>query len=219
MNHAASLDDTAPLQQPDARGPMLGWGISLLIHALVAAWIWHAWLPHRAETDAGPVKRIKVWLVPIVPPVRLPPPTAPAPVPDARSLQTPAAPRPSPPPSQPHASTDPAEPPAIAPPPAADAADVTGAGTLTHAPAVDLAAARAAARLIAHEGGKGLVALPDRKPVVDPNADHHVVDPLERARRVDCQKARAESANLLANVVMLAVDLAKNAYDDSGCKW
>jgi hypothetical protein len=32
------------------------------------------------------------------------------------------------------------------------------------------------------------------------------------------QKARAESANLLANVIGLAVDLAKNAYDDSGCK-
>jgi hypothetical protein len=45
------------------------------------------------------------------------------------------------------------------------------------------------------------VALPDRKPVIDPNADHHVVDPLERARRVDCQTARAESTNLLANVI------------------
>jgi len=38
-------------------------------------------------------------------------------------------------------------------------------------------------------------------------------------RRVDCQKARAESTNLLANVIGLAVDLAKNAVDDSGCKW
>ena len=63
------------------------------------------------------------------------------------------------------------------------------------------------------------VALPTRKPVVDANADHRVVDPLERARRIDCAKARAESTNLLANVVMLAVDLAKNAVDDSGCKW
>jgi hypothetical protein len=55
--------------------------------------------------------------------------------------------------------------------------------------------------------------------VVDPNADHHVVDRLEGARRVNCESARAESANLLANVVMLAVDLTKNAIDDSGCKW
>ena len=86
-------------------------------------------------------------------------------------------------------------------------------------PAVDIAAARAAARLIAREDGKGLVALPRRKPVVDPNADHHVVDPLERARRVDCQTARAESTNLLGNVLMLAKDLVANAIDDSGCKW
>jgi hypothetical protein len=40
-----------------------------------------------------------------------------------------------------------------------------------------------------------------------------------RARRVDCQTARAQSTNLLANVVLLAVDMAKNAIDDSGCKW
>ncbi|MDN4052687.1 hypothetical protein QPK32_06340 [Massilia sp. YIM B02763] len=87
------------------------------------------------------------------------------------------------------------------------------------APAVDLAAARATARLVAREHGNAMLAAQSRKPVVDPNADRRVVSPLERARRVDCQTARAESTNLLANVVLLAVDLAKNAVDDSGCKW
>jgi hypothetical protein len=109
----------------------------------------------------------------------------------------------------------PAVPTAGAPEPAPE----TSASTEPDGPTVDLAAARAAARRIAREDAKGLVALPKRKPVVDPNADHHVVDPLERARRVDCQTARAESTNLLANVVMLAVDMTKNAIDDSGCKW
>lgn len=218
MNHAASLHNTATLQRQDVRGPVVGGVISLLIHALVVAWVWHAWAPRGAETDAGPVKRIKVWLVPIVPPVRLLPPAPNVAVPDASPLQKRAASRPSPPHSQLRASTVPEEPTKIAPDPPAGAA-VTGAGTGTDAPTLDLAAARAAAHLIAHEGGKALITLPGRKPVVDPNADHHVVDAFERARRVDCQKARAESTNLLANVVMLAVDLAKNAVDDSGCKW
>jgi hypothetical protein len=107
----------------------------------------------------------------------------------------------------------------VVPEPPGDAARPTGIVTGTDAPSVDLATARATARLFARESSKNLVTLPDRKPVVDPNADHRTVDRFERARRVDCQKARAESANLLANVVLLAVDLAKNAVDDSGCKW
>lgn len=213
MYHAAIL------QGPDARGPVLGWGISLLVHALAVAWVWHAWLPRRTETDTGPLRRIEVRLVPVVPKVPLPAPSPNATAPHASRIQARAPLRPSPPRSQVRASAAPGEPSAIVPDPPADAASVTGAGGDTNAPAVDLAAARATARLIAQESGKGLVALPKRKPVVDPNADHQLVDPLERARRVDCQKARAESTNLLANVVLLAVDLAKNAVDDSGCKW
>jgi hypothetical protein len=109
---------------------------------------------------------------------------------------------------------------AVVPEPAGEAAKPaeTG-GTGTDAPSVDLATARATARLYARESSKNMVTLPNRKPVVDPNADHRTVDRFERARRVDCQTARAESTNLLANVVLLAVDLAKNAVDDSGCKW
>lgn len=192
---------------------MLGWGISLSCHALVVAWLWHAWLSHRPETDAAPVSRIEVRLVPIAPETPAPSPvpaaTVPRPIPmPVHGARGPMPPRHRPPaPAAPVVTGD-ALPAAVAP-----------AGTGADAPAVDLAAARATARLIAREEGKALVRLPDRKPVVDPNADHHVVDRFERARRVDCQTARAQSANLLANVVLLAVDMAKNAIDDSGCKW
>lgn len=205
---------------------MLGWGISLLVHALGAALLWHAWTLRHAEQDTGPVRGIEVRLIPIAP-AAPPAPMPDAAVPRARSsqVQTRAAPRAAPPPHRMPAQDAAASPTAAVPeavPNAnanANADTVTPTDAGTAAPAVDLQAARAAARLIARENGKGLVALPERKPVADPNADRHVVDRFERARRVDCQKARAESANLLANVIGLAVDLAKNAIDDSGCKW
>ncbi|WP_230028698.1 hypothetical protein [Massilia sp. Bi118] len=196
---------------------MLGWSISLVAHAIAAVCLWHAWLPHRADLDAGPDKRIEVRLVPVAP--QAPPP---APLPDK------VMPRPSPLPLRPSRgpalqrqalpTIEESEPPAAATPATpADAVDL--AGSETNAPTVDLASARATARLIARESGKGLVALPGRKPVLKAQPEAPIVGALERARRVDCQKARAESANLLANVIGLAVDLAKNAYDDSGCKW
>lgn len=217
MNQAASLHQTAMSQPPNARGPMLGWSISLVAHAIAAACLWHAWLPHRADMDAGPDKRIEVRLVPVAP--HAPPP---APLPDK------VMPRPSPVPLRP--TRGPALPrqtlpdsaiaelpPAAIPAPPADAADLPVIEK--NAPTVDLASARATARLIARESGRGLVALPGRKPALEAKAEPPIVGALERARRVDCQKARAASANLLANVIGLAVDLAKNAYDDSGCKW
>jgi hypothetical protein len=198
---------------------MRGLGISLLVHALAVAWLWHAGLPRRAETDTGPVKRIEVRLIPIAPEAPQPAPTPEASVPRSRSMQTHAAPRPALLRREPSAIPVAPAPIAVVPEPADAAARPTGTVTGTDAPAVDLATARATARLFARESSKNLVALPERKPVVDPNADHRTVDRFERARRIDCQKARAESANLLANVVLLAVDLAKNAVDDSGCKW
>ena len=219
MDFAASLHQTDIPQRPAARSSMLGWGISLLFHAIAVAWLWHAWPSHRAEKDTGPVNRIEVRLVPIAP--KAPPaPVRDVAVPRASPGQTRAASRPMPPQRAPLPGAVSAPPPTISnPEPTADAVGANANDGGTAAPAIDLQAARAAARLIARENGKGLVALPGRKPVVDANAEHRVVDRLERARRVDCQTARAESANLLANVVLLAVDLAKNAIDDSGCKW
>jgi len=227
MNFAASLHHTDIPQRRLARGPMLGWGISLLVHAGAVACLWHAWPSHRADEDSGPVNRIELRLIPIAPDA----PPAPVPklaVPRPDRTQMPARPRAAPPPRQTPTDAVSASPITISSSaPGADAGNpdarkpdtVTPTDVGTAAPAVDLQAARAAARLIARESGKGLVALPERKSVVDPNADRPVVDRFERARRVDCQKARAESANLLANVIGLAVDLAKNAIDDSGCKW
>jgi hypothetical protein len=222
MNHAASLHQTAIFQRPDARGSVLGWAISLLVHALALAWLWHAWSLHPVRTDVGPVKRVEVRLVPIA---EAPVPVAPSNVTVSRHspMQTPAEPRPTPPQHQAVASPVSPAPTTTAPEPSADGASVTGTASSTStspdAPAFDMAAARTSARLIARQNGNGIVALPSRKPAVDLKADHHVADALERARRVDCQTARAGSTNLLANVAMLAVDMAKNAVDDSGCKW
>jgi hypothetical protein len=217
MNQAASLHQTATPQGPDTRGPVLGWSISLLAHAIAAACLWHAWLPHRADVDAGPGRRIEVRLVPIAPEAPPAPPlpneTKPRPSPlPLHPMRGPALPR------QALPASEVAElPPAAVPAPTAAAVDP--AGSEKNAPTVDLASARATARLIARESGKGLVALPGRKSALEAKPEAPIVGALERARRVDCQKARAESANLLANVIGLAVDLAKNAYDDSGCKW
>lgn len=218
MSHAITMPSAAMSQAADRRASALGWGISLLAHVLAVAWVWHAWPAHRTDADTTPVTRIEVRLVPVTP---KPPSAPPAPAPQSAVPRVTTRP--------PHVAPAPAlrEPPAIvvpAPPSitySAPAAEVpTGASApAPTTPTVDLAAARAAARRIAREDASGLVALPERKPVVDPNADHHVEDPLERARRPDCQTARANSTNLLANVVMLAADMVANAVDDSGCKW
>lgn len=214
MSHAASTHQTAILLRPNARASALGWSISVLAHVLAVACLWHAWLPRRSDKDAAPVKRIEVWLVPLTPGAPLPLPALVRKT--SRPNRTPAraAPRPTPTPHQPPVSVVPAAPSLIGPAQPAEAADKG-----VNPPTVDLAAARAATRLIAREDDKGLVALPKRKPVVDPNADHHVVDRFERARRVNCETARANSANLLGNVLLLAKDLVDNAIDDSGCKW
>ncbi|MFK3736317.1 hypothetical protein [Massilia sp. TN1-12] len=208
-----------------------------MFHVLAVAWLWHAGLSPRIDADTGPARQMEVRLVPLAPaaphPVPAPeadaPRSRPAPAPalaePPQARRQPRAPAPSPAPAATsgalpdhvadHAADHVADGGAASADAAPGAATVPGAA----APAVDLAAARATARLVARERGNGLLATESRKPVVDPNADRRVVSPLERARRVDCQTARAESTNLLANVVLLAVDLAKNAVDDSGCKW
>lgn len=233
MSHSTILSRTIMPQRLAARRSLLGLGISLLVHVLAVAWLWQSGLSPRTEADSGPVRQMEVRLVTIAPKEPHPEPS-PAPAPTAavpRSTPLPASAAPRPPQSRrpANAAASSAGPAVTASPMHADApadaptdvpADaVDSANPATNAPALDLAAARATARLVARERGNGLLATESRKPVVDPNADRRVVSPLERARRVDCQTARAESTNLLGNVIMLAVDLAKNAVDDSGCKW
>jgi hypothetical protein len=206
--------------RPGARGPAFGLGLSLLVHAAALAWLTR--MPAPRPADQAPLARMQVRLAPPRPAQPALPDTAevpavPAAAPAARPAQS--TPRRQPrahPPA--HAPARASEAPAVlsapaaggesgftVPPPAApDAA--TG-------PTVDLAAARQAAREIARADGKNLVALPKRKPVVDPNADHQVDDPLERARRSDCKTAYA-GMGLLA-----LIPLAKDAITGSGCKW
>jgi hypothetical protein len=206
-------------QRSAVRRPLLGLGISLLFHMLAVAWLWHSGLSPHTEADSGPVRQMEVRLVALAPETPRPVPAPTATVPRSTPLPADTAQPPRQARRQAHASSTAPAPAVTASPAHADAPTDAPADDAANAPALDLAAARATARLAARERGNGLLATESRKPVVDPNSGRQVVSPLERARRVDCKTARAGSTNLLANVVLLAVDLAKNAVDDSGCKW
>lgn len=200
-----------------ARGPAFGLGLSLLVHAAVLAWLAH--LPAPGPAEQAPVVPMQVWLAPRpAPPAKPETPAASAPShPAAVAL----APRPR---HRSHARATASAPetPAVldtppastqdvfAMPPAASSTPTTDADA---APVVDLAAARREARLIAREESKNLVTLPARKPVVDPNGDRQVVDPIENARRSDCKTAYA-GYGLLA-----VIPLVKDAVTGTGCKW
>lgn len=214
MNHAITMPQAFPMQRSHGRRPVLGWGISLVVHALAIAWIWQATSPRPADLDARPVSRIAVRLLPIA---TVPPPVAvPHPVPATASRP----PRPASASRQASASATPAAstPAIIAMPPAPASPTGAAGGATADTPAFDLAAARATARLITREERKGLVALPGRQPADELRADTRTSERLERARRGDCLKGQ-EGTNLLANVAFLARDIVKSAVDDSGCKW
>lgn len=201
-----------------ARGPAFGLGLSLLVHAAVLAWL--ALLPAPRPADEAPAAPMQVWLAPPRP-ARPAPPETPAASAPAHPAAVALAPKPR---HRPHARADAHAPdtPAVQNAPPASTQDVfavppaaqsTPATDTDAAPVVDLAAARREARLIAREESKNLVTLPARKPVVDPNGDRQVVDPIENARRSDCKTAYA-GFGLLA-----AIPLLKDAVTGSGCKW
>lgn len=204
----------AILHRHDPRGTTFGWGISLLVHALAVAWLWQAWPGHRDDPHTGPVRRIEVRLVPVVPSVapRLPPPLA-APVPSAAPRSTPQR---RPPPAA-RARAAPTA--TIAEPAPADAASGTQGGADHDGPTVDLQAARAEARRIAREADQGLVALPKPRPRLAADPGDQVQDRLEHARRADCKTMNADSIDILGNAVNLARNLVANAVDGNGCKW
>jgi len=160
------------------------------------------------------------------------PPNVPAPVPVTAvpAASTPAvrkpsatAPRPSrarPAPVDAPAADAPTKPsdeatPAITatePSPAATVPADTSKGEDGAAPAFDMAAARASARLIARHARDGTVALAERKaPSYGP--DDSAQRGLERARRNDCRSAYA------AMGVLAVLPLLKDAVTGSGCKW
>lgn len=221
--------------QPGARGPAFGIGLSLLVHAAVLAWLMH--VPAPRPPAGAPAAPLQIWLAPPRPaqPVQPETPVAPA-LPRARAAApastrarghapehaTEHAPEHAPAHAPEHTPERASETPAvITAPPAStrdtfavpQAAPATPDAGTDAAPTVDIAAARQAARRIAHEESSNMVVLPKRKPVVDPNADRQVIDPIENARRSDCKTAYA-GMGLLA-VIPLVVD----AVRQSGCKW
>lgn len=219
------------------RGQWCGWGISLLVHAGVLAWLLYA-LPTLppAATDEAPRRMRFVLVSPGQHPA--------APVAVAPTPQTAAVPQPSPPRtrtvrsdtaprSQPAAASSAAAAPAGRPnatqstptpvitsdaPTAAEALPADTAGSKTEAeatgttpPGFDMDEARKTARLIAKHRKDGLVALPRPEPPLE--RDDRLGRAIERARRPDCKSAYS-GLGLLA-----VIPLAKDAVTGSGCKW
>ena len=193
----------------------LGISVSVLAHVLAVALLWHA-RPALRDINDKAVSRIEVRLVSITPevPIGIPPSLSNSALSTSTTVtrhpaSNPARARPAP--SIRVSSAPLNQDTALAPQPESG----TGAAVSTF----NIEAARAAARLIVREDEKSFAHLPQRQPGGELKADDHVANALERARRVDCQTARAGSANLLANVILLAKDMVANAIDDSGCKW
>jgi hypothetical protein len=205
-----------------ARGPAFGFGISLLVHAGVLAWLMHVLAPlstNPAEDKPAPPLQVRLETARPVQPAASAPaePASVRSAAPARPASGPAS-RPAP---RPHPRADaPArasETPDVITSRRANAPDlfaVPQAAPSAPGPAVDLEAARQEARRIAREESRNLVSLPARKPVTDPNEGRPAdVDPLEKARRSECKSAYA-GMGLLA-----VIPLARDAVTGTGCKW
>jgi hypothetical protein len=215
-------------------GAWFGWGISLLVHACVLAWLVHAWQAHAPAPDVAPPAPMRFVLVPPKPQakapvtVEVPAASARAPKTAAAAAARPARSRPAPSASAPAAANartaaTPAESAAtIGHEPAAtsgavDAASVAAesaaadAGAGDSAPHLDMKAARATARLIDKHRKDGLVARVKPDPPLQ--RDDRLERAIERARRPDCKSAYS-GLGLLA-----VIPLAKDAVTGTGCKW
>jgi hypothetical protein len=212
-------------------GAWFGWGISLLVHACVLAWLVHAWQAHVREAAApAPMHFV---LVPPTPQAKAPVAVA-VPAPSATAPTTAAAParparsRPAPSASAAAAANaDTAAAPAEAaatsahePAATSGAVDTAPAaaepatadtGTGEAAPHLDMKAARATARLVDRHRKDGLVAHPKPDPPLQ--RDDRLERAIERARRPDCKSAYS-GLGLLA-----VIPLAKDALTGTGCKW
>ena len=196
--------------------PLLGWGISLLAHAIAVVWLWHASLPNPANVDTEAVKQIEIVLVQRVPAVLRQVSAPPARVAVSRRESNRAAAA-----ATAIARTAPFVPrqPEVSATPAALTSQGDASIVLDEsAPVFDISAARASARALTREDRKNLEALPLRKGVTDGKSSARIQEQFERARRGNCLKAN-DSTNLLANVFFLAKDMVSNASDSSGCKW
>jgi hypothetical protein len=206
------------------RGPSLGLGLSLLVHAAVLAWLVHL-APFSPAPDAPPV-RMQVTLL------RLPPPR-PAVEPTPTPAPPPASTRASPAPAAPRTRARPmaraiqaapdrpasaaAEPaPIIALPPdgaAPTQAQAQSAPEQAGAPGFEMQAARGTARAWVKGEGRGRGGADGLGTPMRPTRSEQLGQALERARRADCRGAYA-GLGLLA-----VIPLAKDAVTGTGCKW
>jgi hypothetical protein len=206
------------------RGSMLGWGISLLLHTMMIASLWSTLPPRLSSVGLQQERRMEVWLVPSATSAPLPEivtPSTVAPPHLTLARATPSRSRKTRQSSSTAAPTTPAV--------AQSAALVTSrpaqvslneAAKLDSSdmPVFDLVAARSTARAMASEGREDMGARMTREEAMTTTKSERIQERFERARRVNCLKPN-ESANLLANVALLARDMVANAVDDSGCKW
>jgi hypothetical protein len=186
--------------------PAFGFGISLLAHAALLAWLVHTAPPQPRHH--APVARLQVVLLrlPPPPPASLPPASLPPPS-TAAPLATPTR-RPAAAPQR-----------AAAPPPAAmlpakeepDAAEPAPVRTATAS--FDLQAARVAARAYTKDEGGGRGGADGKGSPLRATRDEALGRNIERARPSDCRTAYADMG------VLAVIPLAASAVTGKGCKW
>jgi hypothetical protein len=198
-----------------SRGPSLGLGLSLLVHAAVLAWLAHL-APFSPAPDAPPA-RMQVRLLQLLPPPRAvvePSPAPAAPAPAAPRTKARSAPRPVPAaPDRPaQAAPEPAT--VIALPPDGEASSqARSAPEQGGAAGFEMQAARGTARAWIKGEGRGRGGADGLGTPMRPSRSEQFGQALERARRADCRGAYA-GMGLLA-----VIPLAKDAVTGTGCKW
>lgn len=222
MGHmsAAILTTSAIRPAQPAKGPALGLGLSLAVHAAVLAWLVHAY--QQPAPPAPPAKRIQVTLQrPKPPEVVKPVQVEPLPVPVAKTPARPApaarAAEPSRAPSKPRPQTETLEParPVIASP---SAESPVTAAPLPEQPdakpsTFDPAAARASALAFdkAERLGRGGGHRPRQE--IKRTRDEKLGEAIDRSRPADCRSAYAGLG------VLAVIPLAVDAVREGGCKW
>jgi hypothetical protein len=198
------------------RGPSLGLGLSLLVHAAVLAWLVHL-APFSPVPDAPPA-RMQVRLLrlppprPAVEPRPAPKPAAPAPA--APRTRASSAPRPAQAEPERPAQNAPAPAPIIALPPDGEAStQAQSAPEPGGAAGFEMQAARGTARAWIKGEGRGRGGADGLGTPMRPSRSEQFGQALERARRTDCRGAYA-GLGLLA-----VIPLAKDAVTGTGCKW
>jgi len=199
------------------RGPSLGLGLSLLVHAAVLAWLVHL-TPFSPALDAPPA-RMQVTLLRLPPPPRpvaepTPAPPPPMPAPAAPRTKARSAPRPvqAAPDRPAQAAPEPA--PIIALPPDGEAStQAQAAPEQGGASSFEMQAARGTARAWVKGEGRGRGGADGLGTPMRPSRSEQFGQALERARRADCRGAYA-GLGLLA-----VIPLAKDAVTGKGCKW